>query len=69
MFVAVRDRQPALVPAWLYAAAVQAAGLYQQSYDISDIDLFLDQTAYGLALANAGQLGNTFFSQYLHAAG
>ncbi len=65
LFSAVRDRQAAAVPAWLYGAAVQAVRRYQQSYDVSDIDQYLDRTASGLALAKADQIGNLFFSQYL----
>lgn len=65
MFVAIRDRDPSLIPADLYAAAVKAVKRYQNSYDISDIDLLLDQTAFARALDKADQIGNVFFTQYL----
>ena len=65
LYTAVRDRQPGLVPAWIYEAAVQAAHRYQQSYDVSQIDLYLDRGAFAAASGKAGELGNDFLSQYL----
>lgn len=65
MFIAIRDRDSSLIPADFYFSAVKAGKRYQHSYDISDIDLLLDQTAFARALAKAEQIGNTFFTQYL----
>ncbi|MEA4889462.1 MAG: V-type ATPase subunit [Clostridiaceae bacterium] len=62
---AIGDRQPDAIPAWIYQLAVKALRRYQSSYDISDLDLLLDQNAYGEAHKRAAQLGNSFFSQYL----
>jgi V/A-type H+-transporting ATPase subunit C len=65
LFIAVRDRQSGQIPAWLYSAAVKSAQVYQQSYDIGDIDVQLDRLAFSLVMAKASRLGNTFFSCYL----
>lgn len=65
LFLAIRDRQPGQVPTWLYSAAVQSVRLYQQTYDISDIDLVLDRLAYKSVLEKASRLKNSFFSNYL----
>ncbi len=62
---AIIDRQPEVVPDWLYRLAVQALRRYRSSYDISDLDLLLDQCAYGEAHKRAAQLGNPFFIRYL----
>jgi V/A-type H+-transporting ATPase subunit C len=65
LFKAIRDRVPSLVPAWAYAAAVQAAGQYLRTYDISDIDIALDRLAGQAALDRAAPLGNAFLNDYL----
>ncbi len=65
MFTAIRDREPGLISKELYAAAVKAVKRYQHAYDISAIDLMLDQTVYSLALAKARLIGNAFFTGYL----
>ncbi len=66
LFQAIRDRQPDLIPAWLYQAAIQAASAMQARYDVAEIDQILDQVAYREAISRAVTLGNRFFLDYLH---
>jgi V/A-type H+-transporting ATPase subunit C len=65
LFRAIRDRQPDLVPAWLYAAAVEAATAVLTRFDVAEIDQVLDRTAYAWAMELAAELGNDFFMDYL----
>lgn len=65
VFTAIRDRQPGLVPAWIYESAVEAVRGYQYSYDIGGIDVHLDKAAYKKAMEMAQSLGNKFFTGYL----
>ena len=62
LFRAIRDRQPDLVPDWLYQAAVAAASAMQARYNIAEIDQILDRVAFSEALQRAQKLGCPFFS-------
>lgn len=66
LFRAIRDRQPELVPDWIYKAATIAASAMQARYNIAEIDQVLDRTAFAEALQRAERLGNRFFLDYLH---
>jgi V/A-type H+-transporting ATPase subunit C len=66
LFRAIRDRQPELIPPWLYQAAVSAAAAMQARYNIAEIEQVLDRTAYAEALQRARRLGNKFFLDYLY---
>ncbi|MDD2533204.1 MAG: V-type ATPase subunit [Eubacteriales bacterium] len=66
LFRSIRDRQPELIPAWLYQAAIEAASAVQARYDVSEIDQILDRVAFREAINRAEHLGNRFFLNYLH---
>ncbi len=66
LFRAIRDRQPELVPDWLYKAAILAASAMQARYNIAEIDQVLDRTAYVESMQRAERLGNRFFLDYLN---
>lgn len=66
LFRAIRDRQPDLIPAWLYQAALDAAAAMQARYDVAEIDQILDRVAYREAIQRAEALENRFFLGYLH---
>lgn len=61
----VAERLPEKLPAWLYRAAVQAVHRYQSSYDISDIDAYLDRSSWQEAHRRAGLTGNTYLANCL----
>ncbi|MGI6325887.1 MAG: V-type ATPase subunit [Saccharofermentanales bacterium] len=65
LFVAIRDRQPDLIPAWLYQAALTASQRYLSTYDLSMIDLFLDRAAARQAELLIQHLDCPFLSGYL----
>jgi len=65
LFQAVRDRRRDLVPAWIYDEAVQVSRRYLATYDVSEIDMGLDQAASRKAVEYAQRLQFPFFTQYL----
>lgn len=58
LYQAISERQPDLIPAWAYEAAVTAAGAYQSSYDVSEIDIVLDKLAWREAREKADETGD-----------
>jgi vacuolar-type H+-ATPase subunit C/Vma6 len=65
LFRAVRDRQPDLIPKWLYDLALKASERYLQTYDIGRMDMLIDKSAWSQAFIIAKALSNSFFTGYL----
>jgi vacuolar-type H+-ATPase subunit C/Vma6 len=65
MFRALRDRKPERLPPELAQAAAAAAGRYQHTYDISEIDILLDQAAAQTMTDRMKKLNEPFFAGYL----
>lgn len=65
LFRAIRDRQPELVLPWLYQLALAAVAAWQSRYDLADLDILIDRTAYQLAIQSAAPLACPFLTDYL----
>jgi V/A-type H+-transporting ATPase subunit C len=65
MFTALRSQKTAELPPELVAAAAEASGRYLQNYDVSEIDIYLDQTQAIMFSAAAAKVENDFFRDYV----
>lgn len=61
----IAQHQPEGLPEWIYQAAVEAVRRYLIRYELSDIDLYLDQVAWREAHHLAKMTDNVFFCDYL----
>ena len=65
LYIALTERQPSLIPAWAYQSAVTATAKYQSTYDVSDVDIMLDQSAYQSIYDKACSLGDADFLAFV----
>ncbi len=65
MFTALRSQKTAELPPELVAAAAEASARYLQNYDVSEIDIYLDQTQAIMFSAAATNVENDFFRDFV----
>lgn len=65
LFNALREQKPGDLPPILAKAAAAAAGRYQQTYDISDIDILLDKMLAQAMIDSAQIMDAPFFTEYV----
>lgn len=65
LFNALREQKPGDLPPVLAKAAAAAAGRYQKTYDISDIDILLDKMLAQTMSDSAKVMAVPFFTDYI----
>jgi V/A-type H+/Na+-transporting ATPase subunit C len=65
LFDALREQKPGNMPGYLAQTAATAARLYQQTYDIAEIDIAIDQSMVRWQNGIADSAESPFFREYL----